>query len=44
MYEGLPDTIDVIAMQDGYASITPLHRDLTDYKLIDEIRNWRIEE
>ena len=44
VYEGLPDTIDVIAMQDGYASITPLHRDLTDYKLIDEIRNWRIEE
>ena len=44
IYEGLPDTIDVIAMQDGYASITPLHRDLTDYKLVDEIRDWRIEE
>lgn len=44
VYEGLADTIDVIAMQDGYASITPLHRDLTEYKLIEEIRSWRIEE
>lgn len=44
VYEGLPDTIDVIAMQNDYATITPLHRDLTDYKLMDEIKNWRIEE
>ena len=44
IYEGLPDTIDVIAMQDGYASITPLHRDLTDYGLVDKISEWRIDE
>lgn len=44
IYEGLPDTIDVIAMQDGYASITPLHRDLTDYGLADKISEWRIDE
>ena len=44
IYEGLPDTIDVIAMQDGYATITPLHRDLTDYELLKEIENWRIEK
>lgn len=44
VYEGLPDTIDVIAMQQGYATITPLHRDLTDYRLMDEIRKWRIDE
>ncbi len=44
IYEGLPDTIDVIAMQDGYATVTPLHRDLTDYKLLKEIENWRIEK
>ena len=37
IYEGLPDTIDVIAMQDGYATITPLHRDLTDYNLLKEM-------
>lgn len=42
VYEGLPDTIDVIAMQAGYATITPLHRDLTDYRLIDKIKEWRI--
>ena len=44
IYEGLPDTIDVIAMQEGYATITPLHRDLTDYRLIDEIKKWRIDQ
>ncbi len=44
VYEGLPDTIDVIAMQDGYASITPLQRDLTDYKLADKISEWRIDQ
>ena len=43
IYEGLPDTLDVMAMQDGYARITTIHRDLTSYDLIDEIRNWRIE-
>ena len=31
-------------MQDGYASITPLHYDLTDYELVDEIKKWRLEE
>lgn len=42
VYEGLPDTIDVIAIQDGYASITPIHRDLTSYEMVDEIKKWRI--
>lgn len=44
VYEDLPDTIDVIAMQNNYASITPLHRDLTAYGMVDEIKSWRIEE
>lgn len=44
IYEGLPDDIDVIAMQDGYASITPLQYDLTNYKMIEEIEGWGIEE
>ena len=43
VYEGLPYTIDVIAMQEGYATITPVHRDLTDYKMIEEIKKWRID-
>lgn len=42
VYEGLPGTLDVIAMQDGYASITPIHRDLTAYDMVDEIKTWRI--
>lgn len=43
IYKGLPDTIDVIAMQDGYATITPLKRDLTDYSLVEKIKEWGIE-
>lgn len=44
IYEGLPNTIDVIAIQEGYACITPLHRDLTDYDLADKISEWRIDD
>ena len=42
IYEGLPNDIDVIAMQEGYATITPLQHDFTDYKLLEEIKEWRI--
>lgn len=44
IYDDLPETVDVIADQDGYASITPIHSDLTDYKLAREISEWRIGE
>ena len=44
VYEGLPETIDVIAMQDGFASITPIHRDLTSYGMVDEVKKWRIDQ
>ena len=40
-YDGLPDTIDVVAMQNGYATVTPLHRDLTDYRMLNEMKKWR---
>jgi len=43
VYDNLPEDIDVIAMQDGYASITPLHYDLTSYKLIEEVKTWGIK-
>ena len=39
-YEGLPKDIDVIANQEGYASITPIHGDLTFYHKIEEIKSW----
>lgn len=42
IYNDLPETVDVIADQDGYASITPIHSDLTNYKLVKEISEWRI--
>lgn len=42
VYQDLPDDIDVIAMQDGYASITPLHYDLTSHRLIEEVKQWGI--
>ena len=43
IYEGLPDDIDVIAHQDGYATITPLHFDMTAHDYIKEIKDWGIE-
>lgn len=33
---------DVWAVQQGYVSITPIHFDLTDYKLLKTIENWRL--
>ncbi len=42
MYEGLPDDIDVIAHQNGYATITPLHFDMTAHDYINEIKDWGI--
>jgi 5'-nucleotidase len=43
VYENLPEDIDVIAMQEGYATITPLHYDLTNFKLIEEVKKWGIK-
>ena len=43
VYENLPNDIDVVAVQDGYLSITPLHYDLTSYKLIEEVKSWGIK-
>lgn len=48
-YEGTPRIYksknleyDVIAMQEGYASISPLHFDLTNHDLIEEVESWGI--
>jgi len=35
-----PDDSDFQAVRDGYVSVTPLHLDLTDYRLLEEIRGW----
>lgn len=31
---------DVEAVEEGYASITPIHMDLTNHKLLDTLRTW----
>jgi len=34
------DESDFQAVEDGYVSVTPLHLDLTNYELLEEIRAW----
>ena len=33
---------DVVAINDGYISVTPIHYDLTAYSMLEEINNWGI--
>ncbi len=33
---------DFTAVREGYISVTPLHLDLTNYKLLEEIRGWQL--
>lgn len=40
-WTGSPDT-DFGAVDEGYVSVTPLHLDLTNYKLLEEIRAWNL--
>jgi 5'-nucleotidase len=35
-----PEESDFQAIEDGYVSVTPLHLDLTNYGLLEEIRGW----
>ena len=34
---------DFQAVADGYVSVTPLHLDLTNYELLEDIRAWDLE-
>ncbi len=34
---------DFKAVSDGYVSVTPLHLDLTDYSLLEEMRGWDLD-
>ena len=40
-WKGSADS-DFRAVQDGYISVTPLHLDLTNYRLMEEIRGWQL--
>lgn len=42
-FSDLGEEYDVWAIQQGYASITPLHFDYTDYKVLEEIRKCNLE-
>ncbi|HTY04914.1 MAG TPA: 5'/3'-nucleotidase SurE [Gemmatimonadales bacterium] len=33
---------DFQAVRDGYISVTPLHVDMTNYRLLDEVRGWEL--
>lgn len=35
---------DFRAVQDGYISVTPLHLDLTNYDLLEDVKGWRLGE
>ena len=36
------ENIDISAVREGYVSITPIHFDLTNHKLIPVIKNWKL--
>ncbi|MDD2216035.1 MAG: 5'/3'-nucleotidase SurE, partial [Eubacteriales bacterium] len=40
IYSGLSEDIDVMAIQNNYISITPLHYDLTSYQRVEEVKGW----
>lgn len=44
IYDELSQDIDVLAMQEGYITITPLRYDLTNHELIDEVISWKIKD
>jgi 5'-nucleotidase len=44
IYDELSQDIDVLAMQEGYITITPLRYDLTNHDLIKEVISWKIKD
>ncbi|MFZ5943535.1 MAG: 5'/3'-nucleotidase SurE [Bacillota bacterium] len=37
------EDFDVVAVYNNFISVTPIHFDLTNYKIIEQVRNWGIE-
>lgn len=37
------NTYDIVAVKEGYISITPLHYDLTDHKGYEEVKKWNLK-
>ena len=40
-WTGAPDS-DFRAVEEGYISVTPLHLDLTNYDLLEAVREWNL--
>jgi 5'-nucleotidase len=38
------EDVDFKAVEDGCISVTPLHVDLTNYRLLESVRAWRLDE
>jgi len=36
--------LDVVAIKNNYISVTPIHFDLTNYKIIKQVKNWGLEQ
>lgn len=43
VYDGLPESLDVMANQENYVSITPLRLDVTDYNMIEKVKSWELK-
>ncbi len=42
---GVPEEgTDIWALAHNYISVTPLHLDMTDYRLIEELKRWRLDK
>lgn len=37
------EDLDVVAIKNNYISVTPIHFDLTNYRIMEQIKNWGIE-
>jgi len=41
---GVPEEgTDIWALANNYVSITPLHLDMTEYQMMEELRQWGLE-
>ena len=42
IYPDLPEELDIVSCQKGYATITPLTYDDTDYDVLEKMKGWEI--
>lgn len=42
--EDVDQDLDVVAVENNYISVTPIHFDLTNYRIMNKIKEWGIEK